>query len=247
MLAMTDDRTPEVLAMAEARATAAEDRLRSQTMLLAEAEHRLKTALAVITGWASTLEDRWEQLDDARKREGVGIIRKASEGMAGQARRLLEDARAEMRMLDLVPVELDLREVLDLNVATFEGLSQTHTIVTATPAADDVMVLVDPAALQQVLGHLLENAVKYSPGGTTVAVGARRDGDVVVIDVVDEGPGLPDGVDVFAPFQRGAEGETEGVGLGLYIVRNLVRAMGGDVVAATAPGGGAAFSVRLPA
>ena len=247
MLVMTEERTAEALALAEARATAAEDRLRSQTMLLAEAEHRLKTALAVITGWATTLEDRWEQLDEARKREGLSIIRRASEGMAVQARRLLEDARAEMRMLDLAPVRLDLREVLDLNVATFEGLSQTHVIVSATPPDHDVDVDVDPAALQQVLGHLLENAVKYSPPGTTVVVGARRDGDVVVIDVVDEGDGIPDDVDVFAPFQRGDVGSTDGVGLGLYIVRNLVRAMGGDVVAARNPvGRGSTFSVRLP-
>jgi len=247
-LAATHHRTDQVLVRAEARASAAEDRLRSQTMLLAEAEHRLKTALAVITGWAATLEDRWEQLDDARKREGLSIIRKASEGMADQARRLLEDARAEMCMLDLAPVHLDLREVLELNVATFTGLSSTHAIVSVTPDGDDVAVQVDPAALQQVLGHLLENAVKYAPAGTRVAVGARREADVVVVDIVDEGPGLPPGVDVFAPFQRGADtNETDGVGLGLYIVRNLVRAMGGEVLASTnADGRGSTFSVRLP-
>ncbi|HYD09542.1 MAG TPA: HAMP domain-containing sensor histidine kinase, partial [Acidimicrobiales bacterium] len=227
---------------------AAEDRLRSQTMLLAEAEHRLKTALAVITGWASTLDDRWDQLDDPRKREGLGIIRKAAEGMADQARQLLAEARAELRMLDLAPVALDLREVLALNVATFEGLSQTHRIIAATPASHDVWVDVDPAALQQVLGHLLENAVKYSPPGTTVSVGARRDGEDVVIDVVDEGPGVPEDVDVFAPFLRGPANGTEGAGLGLYIVRNLVRAMGGEIVALrNVAGPGSTFSVRLPA
>jgi signal transduction histidine kinase len=239
------DRMADILATVEARATAAEGRLRSQTMLLAEAEHRLKTALAVITGWASTLEERWDQLDDERRLEGLAIIRKAAEGMADQARQLLHDARAEIRQLDLAPVTLDLREVLDVNVATFEGLSQTHDIVHVSEPDADVVVAVDPAALQQVLGHLLENAVKYSPVASTVSVAARRVGDEVVIDVSDQGIGIPEDVDVFAPFQRGTD-TAEGAGLGLYIVRNLVLAMGGDVVAAPNPSGGSTFSVRLP-
>jgi NtrC-family two-component system sensor histidine kinase KinB len=248
MVMAEEDLLAEVVSAVEARAAAAEHRLRSQTMLLAEAEHRLKTALAVITGWASTLEDRWEQLDDDRKREGVSIIRKAAEGMADQARQLLSDARAEIRMLDLAPVRLDLREVLAVNVATFDGLSQGHVVSHVTRPDADVWVDVDPAALQQILGHLIENAVKYSPRGSTVHVAARRDAVDVVIDVVDEGPGVPDGIDVFAPFQRG-DATTEGSGLGLYIVRNLARAMGGEVSVARNPparGSGSTFSVRLP-
>jgi signal transduction histidine kinase len=241
-----EDRVAEALSLAEARASAVEERLRSQTMLLAEAEHRLKTALAVITGWAGTLVDRWDQLDDDRKREGLSIIRKAAEGMADQARQLLSDARAEIRLLDLVPVRLDLREVLDVNVATFEGLSQSHRISHTTARDVDVIVEVDPAALQQVLGHLLENAVKYSPMASAVTVAARRDAEHVLIEVCDEGIGVPNDIDVFAPFQRG-DTATEGAGLGLYIVRNLVRTMGGEVTAAPNTGGpGSTFTVRLP-
>jgi signal transduction histidine kinase len=166
--------------------------------------------------------------------------------MAEQARQLLHDARAEMRLLDLEPVSLDLREVLDLNVATFEGLSQTHAIVHTSSSRGDVVIDVDPAALQQVLGHLIENAVKYSPVASQVSVSARREEGGVIIDVVDQGIGVPDDVDVFAAFQRG-DTATEGAGLGLYIVRNLVRAMGGEVSVARNPWGrGSTFSVRLP-
>jgi signal transduction histidine kinase len=246
MVMADEDGTSELLALAESRAVAAENRLRSQTMLLAEAEHRLKTALAIITGWASTLDERWDVLDDARRREGISIIRRASEGMADEARQLLQDARAEMRLLDLAPVRLDLREVLDVNVAMMEGLSHSHVIAHVTDVDADVMVDVDAAALQQVLGHLLENAVKYSPLGTTVAVAARREGEAIVIDVIDEGVGIPTHIDVFAPFQRG-DTTTEGAGLGLYIVRNLARAMGGDVTGTRNDSGvGSTFSVRLP-
>ncbi len=236
----------ERLAAAESRATAAEQRLQAQTMLLGEAVHRLKTALAIINGWASTLDDRWDELDDERRRQAIAIIRRTGSGMADDARRLLEDARVEMRLLDLTPVPLDLREVLDVNVAMLEGMSQTHAIAHVTPEDVDVVVRVDPGALQQVLGHLLENAVKYSPGGTTVVVAARREADGVLIDVRDDGVGIPTDIDVFAAFERG-DTATDGAGLGLYIVRNLVRAMGGDVTAWRNPDRGSTFSVRLPA
>ena len=245
-MAMTEHREADDLARAEARAIAAEARLRSQTMLLAEAGHRLKTALAVINGWATTLDERWDHLDDGRRRQGVAVIRRTSSGMAEDARRLLDDARAEMRLLDLAPVAIDLRDVLEVNVAMLEGMSQTHAIAHVTPPDVDVVVSVDPSALQQILGHLLENAVKYSPDGTTVTVSARRDDDAVLIDVTDDGVGLPTDIDVFAPFERG-DTDTDGVGLGLYIVRNLVRAMGGEVTATSNPERGSTFSVRLPA
>jgi len=228
-----------------ARAVAAEERLRSQTMLLAEAEHRLKTALAVITGWATTLEDRWEQLPDERRREGIGIIRRASEGLADEARRLLEDARAELMALDAEQVALDLCAVLDVTTAAYGEAGARHRVVHAT-SGDQVMALVDPAALQQVLGHLLENAVKYSPPGSAVTLRATTDGGTVLLQVEDEGVGVPDDVDVFAPFQRGDDAEeTPGVGLGLYIVRNLVAAMGGDIRARRNEAAGSTFEVRL--
>jgi signal transduction histidine kinase len=107
--------------------------------------------------------------------------------------------------------------------------------------------VVDPAGLQQILGHLIENAVKYSPAGGTLRLRVAGQGGSVVIDVVDEGVGLPHGVDVFAAFQRGPDHETSGVGLGLYIVRNLVEGMGGKVTArSNAAGPGSTFTVVLP-
>jgi signal transduction histidine kinase len=234
------------LAGERARATAAEDRLRSQTMLMAEAEHRLKTALSVITGWASTLEDRWDQLDDSRRREGVSIIRRASEDMALQASRLLEEARAEILGLEPEPVDLDLDAVLEATTGTFGGVSARHAVV-HVPSAEPVPVSVDPAALQQVLGHLIENAVKYSSEGGRVWVSARADDDTAVLEVRDEGIGVPDGVDLFEPFQRaGMAADIPGVGLGLYIVRNLVTTMNGTIDACRNKGGGSTFAVRLP-
>lgn len=215
-------------------------------MLLAEAEHRLKTALAVITGWATTLDERWCQLSEDRRREGVAIIRRAGEGLADEARRLLIDARAELLVLDADPVRLDLCAVLDVTTQIFGGQPTRHTVVHAT-AGGSVVVEADPASLQQVLGHLIENAVKYSPPRSVVTVSAVVHGDEALLSVCDEGIGVPDEIDLFAPFQRGeAAKEAPGVGLGLYIVRNLVCAMGGEVRARRNDGPGSTFEVSLP-
>jgi K+-sensing histidine kinase KdpD len=237
------------LAGARARADAAEDRLRSQTLLRAQAEHRLKTSLAVISGWATTLDDRWEQLSEARRREAVSIIRRVGDEMTGHVKRLLEDAQAEMLTLDQEPIRLDLCAVLDVTTAAFGGISNAHVVEHLTSGSSAV-VEVDAAALQQVLGHLVENAVKYSPEGTRVTIRVVTDvtDATVAIEVRDEGKGIPDGVDLFAPFQRGEEdGDLPGVGLGLYIVRNLVRAMGGEVSAhRNVDSPGSTFRVLLP-
>ena len=100
-----------------------------------------------------------------------------------------------------------------------------------------------------MLGHLLDNAIKYSPRHAGVNVLASSTSGGIAISVVDEGVGLPDGMDVFEPFKRGHKdlvGATPGIGLGLHIVRNLAEAMGGTVTAETNPRRGSTFTVRLP-
>jgi signal transduction histidine kinase len=233
------------------RADAAEERLRAQALLFAEAEHKLKTTLAVISGWAATLDERWERMDEATRRQGVSAIRRAAEDLSEQARTLLDDARAEIGTLNLDPVRLDLVEVLSATSTLFGGVSRGHEV--RFEAADDhAWALVDPASLQQIVGHLVENAVKYSPGGGSITLRVSNQGGSAVVEVIDEGVGVPDGIDVFAAFKRGPDGSgTAGVGLGLYIVRNLVEGMGGKVAArrnegAGGAGKGSTFTVVLP-
>ena len=226
------------------RAASAEGRLRAQTMLVAQAEHKLRTAMTLVQGWASTLDRRWDDMSADERRQGITSIRRCAEGAVAQAERMLEAAGAELASLDVEPQVLDLTEVLGLTVGNHRGLSERHRIVLRATAP--VLALVDPAALQQVIGHLLENAVKYSPEGGTIAVSVRSAKGSAEIEVADEGIGLPEGVDVFAPFQRG-DRTCPGVGLGLYIVRNLIEAMGGVVRGRRNDGPGSVFTVRLPA
>jgi len=244
----SDASVQELLAIERRRADSAEQRLRNQTMLFAEAEHKMKTTLAVITGWATTLDESWEKLPDDLRRQGVVAIRRNSEDLAEQAGRLLDDARAEIAALDLEPVRLDLADMLETMTSLFGGVSRAHEVRFERQGGDEVWAWVDPAALQQILGHLIENAVKYSPGGGCITLDVRAEDGEAVLDVRDEGVGIPMGIDLFAAFQRGAEDEsTQGAGLGLYIVRNLVEGMGGRITARRNDDAkGSTFTVALP-
>jgi signal transduction histidine kinase len=230
------------------RAELAEERLRHQTLLFAEAEHKLKTALAIISGWASTLDDRWDSLSPEQRREGVATIRRSADTLALQTRRLLEDAKVEMARLDLTRVELDLAEILRATARAYGAVSNAHHV--QADVDGPVPIVADPAGLQQVIGHLLDNAVKYSPDGGVVHLGARFvDDHWAELTVTDEGVGIPDDIDLFAAFTQGegAADNGSGVGLGLYIVHNLVEGMGGSVRAARNRDSGSTFIVRLPA
>jgi signal transduction histidine kinase len=230
------------------RAERAEERLRHQTLLFAEAEHKLKTSLAIISGWAATLDDRWDSLSPEQRRDGVATIRRSADTLTAQTRHLLEDAKVELARLDLSPTPLDLAEILRATIRAYDPVSAAHRI--HCDVTGPVPVLADPAALQQVLGHLVDNAVKYSPDGGTVLLAARTvDEQWAELSVADEGVGIPEEIDLFAPFIQGGSRSNgaSGVGLGLYIVHNLVEGMGGTVQAVRNRDCGSTFTVRLPA
>jgi two-component system sensor histidine kinase KdpD len=118
-------------------------------------------------------------------------------------------------------------------------------------APDMPRVVADAHLATQVLSNLLSNAAKFSPEGSAIGVGVAHDGDRVVTTVADRGPGVApaDRDRIFDKFTRLGDHLTrpqQGVGLGLYIVRRSVEAMGGTVWVDEAPGGGAAFSFSLP-
>jgi len=231
---------------AEARAAHAEERLRTRALHVGQLEHRLKTALGVISGWAWSLESLWDRFSDDERRAAVSTSRRRADVAIGDAEQLLREVRAEITSLDLDPVEIDLAEALRVSAHTYSGTSVCHDVRYEGP--DGVLITADPAALQQVLGQLLENAIKYSPDGGGVVLAAARAEGAVVVEVRDEGIGLPEGIDIFGAFERGpVPAGQPGTGLGLYIVRSLVQTMGGAVAARGNPGAGATFTITLPA
>lgn len=118
--------------------------------------------------------------------------------------------------------------------------------------APELVLDIDDDRIHQVLDNLVGNAVKYAPGGlVTVSIAVERSTGDVVLSVADEGPGIPvpDQTQLFSPFYRSrsaTESAVPGLGLGLYICRELIDAHGGTISVGASPGGGAMFSIRLP-
>ena len=153
----------------------------------------------------------------------------------------------ELPEAERVPV--DLSELAAQAAADARARSPERTVTLAVQ--DPVKALADPDAVRQVLANLIGNALIHTPESTRVELGVRREDGQAVLDVRDHGPGLPTGAEVrvFDRFWRTEAGRSRGpggAGLGLAIVRELVDANHGTVMATNHPGGGALFTVRLP-
>ena len=222
----------------------------AKDLFLATTSHELRTPLTAIKGYVHVLQHRWDALDEDRRRAALETVAERTDALVALTEHLLLGARAGASRHSTDTRPFDLSEALVGAVQAYDGISPRHRLELELPDAP-LRAVGDPAGLQQVVGQLVENAVKYSPRGGTVRVRARADGGSAVVEVADEGVGIPDGdgVDLFAPFsQAGATNTREygGVGLGLYIVRQLVEAQGGTVAAANRPEGGAVISFTLP-
>jgi signal transduction histidine kinase len=224
----------------------------SRTALLAVVGHELRTPLTVILGYAQMLNGRWERIQDGKKEEIVQTIGRQARTLDRLIERLLyagQLGRGATR--NLLPRDLDLATVVDSTVELFAAESPLHTF--EVDVERPLSANVDADATGRALGHLLENAVKYSPSGGRVWIRASGAGKRVRLVVEDEGVGLPaDTSLIFEEFTQGQDVDTRvqdegGVGLGLHIVRTLVTAMGGRVHAERREPNGARFVVSLPA
>ena len=234
-------------AMTKLRADAAEAKLRGRALFLAEAEQQLQRPLRELVDSAHVLQTRREQLSDGDWYRAVVAIHVNTQTLSRQIDKLLEEAHAEVQARSLHPERIELGELLQTTARGFDSLSDVHDV--RFDGEFDVWARADRTALHHVLGNLIDNAIKYSPGGGTVSLRVRQRDDQVEIEVRDHGVGVADNVDLFAPFQRGERGpttEVAGAGLGLHIVRNLVEAMEGVVSAHAIEDGGSVFTVRLP-
>ncbi len=222
----------------------------AQRRFVANASHELRTPLAVLrTEIDVTLADPDADVDELRRM--AGVLRDATKRAEGLVDGLLLLARteaAERRASDGdEPVDLDLAAhgALDAVRAEVEG---RRLRVEVHPAAEGAVVVGDAALLERVVGNLVENAVRHNVDGGWITVGTDRAGDRVDLVVASSGPVLdPARVpDLFEPFRRGADRVGPGSGLGLSIVRAVVRAHGGTVSAEPVEGGGLSVRVGLP-
>ncbi|HTU64816.1 MAG TPA: sensor histidine kinase KdpD [Steroidobacteraceae bacterium] len=234
-------------AQAESARVAAEGENLRNT-LLASISHDLRTPLAVMAGAASTLAAHGATLDEPTRRSLAGSIERRAQEMSELVSNVLDLTRFESGAPAL---RRDWESVDDLVAVALRRLESTlaaHPVELAL-GAELPEIFVDANLVVQVFANLFDNVAKYTPAGTTVRVGAVRDGDFLRVRVDDDGPGLPPGDPraLFGKFQRGRdEGAIAGVGLGLAICRAIVQAHGGEIQAGASDSGGARFEFTLP-
>jgi signal transduction histidine kinase len=226
---------------------------RAKDLFFAATSHELKTPLTVVKGLASTLLKHWERMSDERRVDALQTIERRADNLDRLIERILVGSRVQAGAFEVAPVPVDLPPLIEDMVGGFAGAAPPgHRLITDVPASLP-LVAGERQALDTILGHLLENAIKYSPDGGVVSVAAVADDErgTVVVTVTDEGVGIEgDVARLLAPFVQADAPTTRrfgGVGLGLYIVRSLVDALGGELTAENrSDGRGARFSFSVP-
>lgn len=210
--------------------------------------HELRTPLTNICGWLDAAQDGLAETDSAL----IASLQEEAELLQHIVDDLQVLAAAEAGTLRLRPQELDLHELIEQTMSAHRATAHARRIETAVHAPRGLSIHADPVRLRQVLGNLLSNAIRHTPPDGCVTLSARREAGVVAIEVKDSGSGirhedLPRVFDRFWRAEQSRNRQTGGSGLGLSIVRQLVRAHGGDVSVASRPHVKTVFLVRLPA
>jgi PAS domain S-box-containing protein len=242
----------ELLASEQAARAAAQEALQMRDQFLSIATHELKTPLTSILGNAQLLQRRLTR-SGALTASDSGPL----EVIANQASRLNEliatlfdVSRMEAGQFSIQRAPLDLAALVEQVVVAMQPAYPMHAIVFVGPETP-LIVDGDAVRLEQALQNLIQNAVKYSPDGRPVTVRVERCGETACITVVDQGIGIPQAVlpQLFDRFYRAPNAESQpvgGLGIGLYVVNEIVRWHGGTVAVASQEGQGSSFTIGLP-
>lgn len=221
--------------------------LARQRQFVADASHEVRTPLAnlrMTLELARTRPRTTGELTDAIRHSEREVIRLGH---------LLDDLLVLAAADDRAPVDRlpdqPVRPLLDAAAAAAEPVAAAKEVALRVEGSVELVAAVHPGLIRQALDNLLGNAIRHTAPGSTITMCVAVDGDGVVIEVADAGPGFPDGFteEAFERFRRaGGDRPDGGSGLGLAVVRAIARAHGGDATAGNAVSGGAVVRVRLP-
>ena len=221
---------------------------RLRTSLLSSLSHDLRTPLGAINGAASSLLEQPAAMTAATQRDLLQTILEESQRMNRLIGNLLDMIRVESGALQVQKEWQPLEDIVGVALIRVGDRLGQHPVTVKLPP-DLPLVPLDEVLIEQVFVNLLENAAKYTPAGTPIAVSATTADGAVLVDVADRGPGIPPGEEqrIFEKFHRGAKDiASGGIGLGLTICRGIITAHGGRIWAQNQPGGGAVFHFTLP-
>ncbi|HEY6605910.1 MAG TPA: ATP-binding protein, partial [Gaiellaceae bacterium] len=220
---------------------------------VAAVSHELRTPLTSIYGFAETLLRQDVPFGEEERRTFLGYIASESERLTQIVDQLLNVARLDAGDLHVALGRIDVGSVVSELVGTTQesGALNAHRFEVDLPK-EPLLAEADLDKFRQVFNILVENALQYSPHGGRVIVGARKNADRVEVRVVDEGIGIPasEHERIFRKFYRAesaARDGAAGTGLGLFIAKELVTAMGGRIWVDSTEGHGSSFAFELPA
>ena len=218
--------------------------------LLRAISHDLRTPLTSISGNADTLRSGWEKLDDETRERIFTDIYEDAQWLISLVENLLavsriEEGRMQLHLSPELPDEV-IREALQHIRIPTAG----HRIT--VDCGDELLLArMDARLISQVIINLVENALKYTPPGSSVVIGAEKQGDRVMIRVADDGPGIPDDLkprvfEMFFTGDRKVADSRRSLGLGLSLCRSIVTAHGGEITLTDNTPSGCVFTFSLP-
>lgn len=230
----------------------AQQAIRLRDQFLSIASHELKTPLTALKGYAELLQRRAarEGLTEARDQRGLRTIYEQAVRLHRLIELLLDLSRIHTGQLSLEHSPVDLAALVRRLVEEMQPTLDQHTLELIC-GNEPLIILGDELRLEQVFQNLLQNAVKYSPKGGPVAVSLKRSGDQIQVAVSDQGIGIPPEAlpQLFSRFYRArnvSAQQIDGMGLGLFVVKEIVTLHGGTISVSSREGEGSIFTVRLP-
>lgn len=202
-----------------------------RTILLDAVSHQFRTPLTSILGSATSLLDQDEHHTPRARRDFMLIIKEQANRLNRYVENFLAVARLESGEIEIRPQDVELEPFLYDVWESFGEAGGAKRFFDVE--MQDLTVRADPAPLKQVLGNVLENAIKFSAEGSVIRVRGGFEAGRSVLEVSDEGPGVTEGdlTRIFERFFRSARAKAPGLGLGLYITKSLVELMGGAIEA----------------
>ena len=219
---------------------------RTRTALLTAVSHDLRSPIAAVKAAVTSLrstEVTWTPEDE---NDLLAAIEDGADRLEGLVSNLLDFSRLQMGVVNPLVTEVDLAVAVDWTLASLPGAE--HIAVRSGP--DLPPAIADPGLLDRVLANVLENALRYAPADTEVAIETGLADNRLAVRVIDHGPGVSahQGEALFTPFQRfGDVPAGDGLGLGLAAARGLAETMNATLCASDTPGGGLTMTLNLPA
>lgn len=238
-------------ALAEERNHELKELHRIKSELMMNISHEFRTPITVIGGVLKQLKQgRWGDSIKANRRS-LEIIEKNNLRLLKQVDNLIQLTRLEDYKNTMRPVPLDVSKVITTLTGEFSSLAQQNDIKLLVALPDSIILSADAALLRTVMVNLLGNAVKFTPPGGTITVGASLSKKETRIYVKDTGPGIPEEEQqkVFHRFHQGRNNENKhfrGTGIGLSLVKEVMEQHGGRVVLESSPGRGSSFTLVFP-